>query len=84
MASAKPKRRNALRSALRKETKEVRLLSPKDYATRKIPKYYSTMYMDGFSPSEILEAKRREMIEEIEERKQPDTTEIEIITKVKK
>ena len=62
----------------------MRLLKLKDYNMRKIPKYYSTMYMDGFSPSEILEAKRREMIEEIEEREQPDTTEIEIITKVKK
>ena len=60
------------------------LLKLKDYNMRKIPKYYSTMYMDGFSPSEILEAKRREMIEEIEEREQPDTTEIEIITKVRK
>lgn len=62
----------------------MELLRLKDYNMRKIPKYYSTMYMDGFSPSEILEAKHREMIEEIEEREHPDITKVEIITKVKK
>jgi len=25
-----------------------------DYYTRKIPEYYDTMYLDGFTPMEIL------------------------------
>ncbi|MBR5310467.1 MAG: hypothetical protein IKU42_05040 [Oscillospiraceae bacterium] len=31
------------------------------YLHRTIPSYYKTMYMDGFEPWEILEAKRKEM-----------------------
>lgn len=32
-----------------------------NYLNRKIPPYYETMYLDGFEPWQILEAKRQEM-----------------------
>ena len=32
-----------------------------NYLNRKIPPYYKTMYLDGFAPWQILEAKRQEM-----------------------
>lgn len=32
-----------------------------NYLKRKIPPYYKTMYLDGFEPWQILEAKRQEM-----------------------
>ena len=32
-----------------------------NYLNRKIPPYYKTMYLDGFEPWQILEAKRQEM-----------------------
>lgn len=35
-----------------------------DYYTRKIPEYYDTMYLDGFTPMEILQAKHKEMSQE--------------------
>ena len=31
------------------------------YLNRNIPSYYKTMYLDGFEPWQILEAKRQEM-----------------------
>ena len=31
---------------------------------RQIPDYYSTMYMDGYSPEQILMAKRKSIYEE--------------------
>ena len=32
-----------------------------EYLIRTIPSYYKTMYLDGFEPWQILEAKRQEM-----------------------
>ena len=37
--------------------------------SRRIPDYYPTMYMDGFSPEEIMYAAKRQMYRQIEERK---------------
>ncbi len=39
-----------------------------DYYTRKIPDYYDTMYMDGYSPDQIMYAAHRKMIREYQER----------------
>ncbi len=39
-----------------------------DYYTRKIPDYYDTMYMDGYSPDQIMYAVHRKMIREYQER----------------
>ena len=36
---------------------------------RKIPDYYPTMYMDGYTPDQILHAVRRGMIQRHQERK---------------
>ena len=36
---------------------------------RKIPDYYPTMYMDGYTPDQILHAVRRGMIQRHRERK---------------
>jgi len=33
-----------------------------DYTNRKVPAYYKTMYMDGYTPQEILFAKRQTML----------------------
>ena len=37
------------------------------YGYRKVPAYYSTMYMDGYTPQEILYAKRQTMLTPKEE-----------------
>lgn len=36
---------------------------------KKIPDYYPTMYMDGYTPEQILHAARRGMIQRHRERK---------------
>lgn len=35
-----------------------------DYLTRKIPEYYDGMYLDGFTPQEILTAAHKKMIQD--------------------
>ena len=40
-----------------------------DEYDKKIPDYYPTMYMDGYTPEQILHAVRREMIQRHRERK---------------
>ena len=40
-----------------------------DYYDSKIPDYYPTMYMDGFTPEEIMYAAKRQMYRQIQERK---------------
>ena len=41
---------------------------------RRIPDYYPTMYLDGFTPEEVMYAAKRQMYQQILERKamQPD------------
>ena len=36
---------------------------------RRIPDYYPTMYMDGFTPEEVMYAAKRQMYQQILERK---------------
>ena len=36
---------------------------------QRIPNYYPTMYMDGFTPEEIMYAAKRQMYRQIQERK---------------
>ena len=40
-----------------------------DYYDSKIPDYYDTMYMDGYTPEQIMYAAHRKMVQEIEARK---------------
>ena len=39
-----------------------------DHKYRKVPDYYPTMYLDGFTPDEIHYAKKRQMMKDWEER----------------
>ena len=40
---------------------------------RKIPDYYPTMYLDGFTPEEVMYAAKRYMYRQIQERKMMHT-----------
>ena len=40
---------------------------------RRIPDYYPTMYLDGFTPEEIMYAAKRKMYREAQERKAVQT-----------
>ena len=40
---------------------------------RRIPDYYPTMYMDGFTPEQIMYAAKRQMYRQIQERKAMQT-----------
>ena len=53
-----------------------------DEAMKHVPEYYPSMYMDGYSPEEILYAKRRQILENIDDPEDPDDT-INFICEVK-
>ena len=40
---------------------------------RRIPDYYPTMYLDGFTPEEVMYAAKRQMYQQIHERKAMQT-----------
>lgn len=42
-------------------------MTPYDYWIRRIPEYDKTMYLDGWTPEEILTALRYQMTEEAED-----------------
>ena len=52
-----------------------------DYYDRKIPDYYNTMYLDGYSSEQSLHSLHRKMIQQHEE--QGDVDEFKIISEVK-
>ena len=54
-----------------------------DYSGRQIPPYYSTMYLDGFTPEQILSALHKQMIAEAAEDGPADYN-IHITSEVKK
>ncbi len=49
---------------------------------KNVPEYYDTMYADGFTPEQILYAKRRQMNEALEDN--DDDDEITIATELRK
>ena len=49
---------------------------------KKIPEYYPSMYLDGFSPEEILFAKKQQMLDEIESSEYDDEITVNIISEV--
>lgn len=53
-----------------------------DYNKRKIPEYYKEMYLDDFTPAEILMASRESLLKEIQKKNEPQeikfTAEIKI------
>ena len=56
-------------------------MSVEDYQNRTVPEYYPTMYLDGFSPQEILYAFRKRMAKERDERDRVEDTKIIIEVK---
>lgn len=56
-----------------------------DYANKDLPEsYYSTMYMDGYSPEEILMTAHRSFIDEVEDYQEEDSFEnVQITSEVK-
>ena len=48
-----------------------------EYYDRQIPDYYDSMYLDGFTPDQILHAAHRKMIREYEARKAAQRAEAE-------
>lgn len=52
-------------------------MSLMDYYNRQIPEYYDTMYMDGYTPEQILHAAHKKMMREYEERKAAQRAEAE-------
>ena len=57
-------------------------MSISDYLNRKIPPYYDTMYLDGFTPSEILQSAHQRMIDELNEKN--DVPSVIIVSEIKK
>lgn len=53
-----------------------------EYNNRKVPEYYDTMYLDGFTPSDIYNSAHRKMIDEINERN--DVPSVVIVSEIKK
>lgn len=53
-----------------------------DYLNRKIPPYYDTMYLDGFTPSEILQSAHQTMYAELNEKN--DLPSVIIVSEIKK
>lgn len=44
---------------------------------KNVPEYYDTMYMDGYSPEQIMYAARKKIMREYEERKAAQRAEVE-------
>lgn len=55
-----------------------------EYYDSQIPEYYDWMYLDGYSPEQILYAKKRQMMRDFEEsQEQAEITNLKIKTEVK-
>ena len=59
-------------------------MSLSDYYNRQIPEYYDTMYMDGYTPEQIMMAFRKKLAREREERMEAnEIPNVKIISEVK-
>ena len=55
-----------------------------EYYDRQIPDYYDTMYMDGYTPEQIMTAFRKKLAREREERREvTEIPNVKIISEVK-
>ena len=55
-----------------------------DYYNRNIPEYYDTMYLDGYTPEQIMTAFRKKLYRECEERREStEIPNVKIISEVK-
>lgn len=48
-----------------------------DYVNRKVPEYYDWMYLDGFTPEQIMEASSKKMYNDYLARKEAQRAEAE-------
>lgn len=55
----------------------------KGYYTDELPSYYSTMYLDGYTPLQILEARHQSMYEELTQGTDTEGYKIHITSEVK-
>lgn len=53
-----------------------------DYYNRKIPEYYDTMYLDGFTPAEILLASQKSIMAKIKQNQ--EVSQIKITSEIKR
>jgi hypothetical protein len=59
-------------------------MSLSDYYNRQSPEYYDTMYMDGYTPEQIMTALRTKLNREREERREANKIpNVKIISEVK-
>lgn len=54
-----------------------------EYYDRQIPEYYDTMYLDGYTPDQILHAARRKLLRAYNERQEEKRAEVSIETQVR-
>lgn len=54
-----------------------------DYINRSLPPYHDTMYLEGYKPWQIIEAGRRAIYQEYQDRQGQEPTEIIIKGEVK-
>ena len=59
------------------------VMTIEEYYNRKIPEYYPTMYLDGYTPQEILIAAHKSMLKEYQDSQQVDEVKITSEVKVK-
>ncbi len=52
------------------------------YHLQDIPEYYNTMYLDGYTPEQILLAKRRQMMADYADRREQQRQEAEIYKQI--
>lgn len=57
-------------------------MSIADYVSKHIPDYYPSMYLDGYSPEEILIARRKSMLAALDNT--DEGFEVKIVSEVKK
>jgi hypothetical protein len=57
-----------------------------DYFNSQLPDYYDTMYLDGYTPEQILQAAHNTMMKRIRERQEAENEvdEVKITTVIKK
>ena len=53
-----------------------------DKYNESIPEYYNTMYMDGYSPEQILQAARKKMIQNFKDRQEAAEPDASIVSEV--
>lgn len=53
-----------------------------DYYNRKIPEYYDTMYLDGYTPTEIWLASKKSLMAKIKQNQ--EVSQIKITSEIKR